>query len=215
MTSLLRPTLVVVLLFAACGSEGTGAAGGGSGTSGASGTGGASGMGGAGAAGQGGRGGAGGAGAGGAAGQGGQGGAGAGGMGGAGVAVELGAGSEVFAPVAEGAHVTAMIGPQGSPMLIFALRARGVLPGDPMTPSESDPEGRVVCTDAAGQVTAQGQNKRGLAPTSQPDVFVLSNLWTPLYTGAPSGQLMLRCTATITDASGHMASDVRTVIATW
>ncbi len=225
--SLARHLCLVVLSLAACGSDGGGTGGaagsaGGAGVGGAGGQGGRGGAGGAGAAGTGGVGGTGGIGGSGGGGSGGSGGSGgtggvggSGGSGGTGATVELGAGADAFQPVADGAPLPAMIGPQGSPMIIFALRARGVLPGDPMAPADSDPEGSVVCTDAAGTVMAQGQVKRGMTPGDQSDVFVMPNVWTPIYTGAPSGSLTLHCTATITDSAGHSATDVRSVTASW
>jgi hypothetical protein len=129
--------------------------------------------------------------------------------------VELGSGGGAFHTVTEGAPVQTVIGPQGSPMMVLAVRAGGIAPGDPENPSERDPSVHVVCKDASDQVMAQGDNRRGMTPTDEPGVFELAEIWTPLYTGQQGGRLLLRCTATLTDSAGVTATDTRSVAAVW
>ncbi len=135
-------------------------------------------------------------------------------MGGA-PSLDLGLGGGGFHRLPDGATVATVIGPQGSPMMVLAVRASGIRPGDVAMPSMGDPLVRVVCRSATDEIKAQGQNQRGFSPSPEPGFYELDEIWTPLFTGSPGGAWSLRCVATVVDADGRMLSDARTVTATF
>lgn len=128
-------------------------------------------------------------------------------------ALELGGGPAPYRHLTNGAMVPWVHGPQGLPMIILAVRARGFATGNPTMPSPDDPLLATTCTNLAnGMEVGAGRQRQGLA--MQPDGWAeFYDGWTPFVGAMPLwlGQ-RLRCTATLSDAAGHMASDVREVV---
>ncbi len=127
--------------------------------------------------------------------------------------LELGGGPAPFRHLANGDTVPWVHGPQGLPMIILAVRARGFATGNPTMPSPDDPLLATSCTNVTnGMEVGAGRQRQGLS--MQPDGWAeFYDGWTPFVGAMPLwlGQ-RLRCTATLSDAAGHTASDVREVV---
>ena len=128
--------------------------------------------------------------------------------------IDLGGGPAPFRHLTSGDSVPWVHGPQGLPMIILAVRARGFAPSpNPTQPAPDDPLLATSCTNVmTGQEVGAGRQRQGLA--MQPDGWAeFYDGWTPFVAPMPTwlGQ-RLRCTATLSDGAGHMASDVREVV---
>jgi len=125
--------------------------------------------------------------------------------------VEIGAGADQFAPLADGDSVSIVLGPQGGFMVALALRTGGIVPGDPSDPTDPDNPRvtfRIVPAgggDPFGVVTEQ----RGVSAAGD-DGYELAGSWlifNPALDTADYFDQMVDLSVTVVDRRGESASD--------
>ncbi len=127
---------------------------------------------------------------------------------------ELGQGPSPFQPLAPGQRMPIIPGSQGLPMLVFAVKARGIEPGDADHPTLRDPLLVTACVNIeTGMEVGSGRKQQGMR--ANPDgTFEFSDGWTPFLAVETQWRgKRLRCTGTIIDANNRRATDIKEVTA--
>ena len=127
---------------------------------------------------------------------------------------ELGQGPSPFQPLAPGQRMPIIPGSQGLPMLVFAVKASGIEPGDADHPTLRDPLLVTACVNIdTGMEVGSGRKQQGMR--ANPDgTFEFSDGWTPFLAAEAQWRgKRLRCTGTIIDANNRRATDVKEVTA--
>lgn len=131
--------------------------------------------------------------------------------------LEVGAGDRTYVAIEDGQTLSIVAGPQGGHMIALGLRAGGVIPGDPLDPTEIDnPRATfrinpVGSEDVVGITTVQ----RGLTTVDE-NTFELVGTWlvfNPSVDTALYFERDLRVDATLVDSLGNTLTGSATVFA--
>lgn len=110
----------------------------------------------------------------------------------------------VFSPLAEDDTLPIVTGPQALTMFVFSVRATGIEPGNPASPSDADPIIDLQVYRTSYSVVARYRSRVGMVPDSaDPSTFVASSLFAVIDTASPitDGQ-SLEVVGTLRDSMG-------------